>query len=62
MIDDFNQFLAIGAVKRTFQVALQMLEHVSMTASGRFSFERLHQALDVVVSHFVNIVLASVSD
>ena len=62
MIDDFNQFLAIGPVKRTFEVALQMLEHVSMTAPGCFSFECLHQALNVVVSDFVNVVLAGVGD
>ena len=62
MIDDFNQFLAIGPVKRTVQVALQMLEHVSMTAPSRFSFACLHQALNVVVSDFLNVVLASVSD
>ena len=62
MIDDFNQFLAIGPVKRTFEIALQVLEHVSMTAPGCFSFECPHQALNVVVSDFVNVVLASVSD
>ena len=45
MIDDFNQFLAIGPVKRTFEAALQVLEHVSMTAPGSFSFECPHQAL-----------------
>ena len=62
MIDDFNQFLAIGPVKRTFEVALQVLEHVSMTAPGCFSFKCLHQAMDVFVSHLANVVLAGVGD
>ena len=62
MIDDFNQFLAIGPVKRTFKIALQVLEHVSMTAPRCFSFERLHQALDVFVSYLANVVLSGVGD